>query len=164
MGGQLVNWNIITPADAKVHTDAVAQALTAGTDPPPAAQPTADDYMSKLLKYVPPQIVGAYLLVQGALISVTAAGGDGRWRALMILLVAGALFTYVFTGQVLHVVRRRQRAVTTVAYLVWAFALGGVFATYGWWSPGWGTVALVTFGLLVQLVAIPPLPDGAQLS
>jgi len=159
-----VNWNIITPADAKAHTEAVAQAITAGTDPPPAAQPTADDYMAKLLKYVPPQIVGAYLVVQGALISVTTDGSDGRWRALGILLIVGALFTYAFTGQVLHVVRQRQRVVTTVAYVVWAFALGGVFATYSWWSPGWGTVALVAFGLLVQLVAVPPLPDGSKLS
>ena len=153
-----MNWNVITPADAAVHKAAVAQAVTQGSDPSPTAQPTADDYMSKLLKYVPPQIVGTYLLVDGILRSLTTDGSRGRQLALGILLAVGAVFAFAYSARVLGVARQSQRLVTTLAFFVWVFALGGLFATFGWWKPGWGTIALVAFAFFVQFIKLSPLP------
>jgi hypothetical protein len=151
-----MNWNVITPADVAAHRDAVAQAVSQRTSPPPAAPASADDYMTKLLKYVPPQIVGAYLLVQGILIALTTDGTSGRQFALGTLLIVGAVSTFAYSARVLGVARQSQRLVSTLAFFVWVFALGGLFATFGWWKPGWGTIALVAFAFFVQFIRLSP--------
>jgi len=37
---------------------------------------------------------------------------------------------------------------SALAFSVWVFALGGFWSRFSWWAAGWGTVALVGFGLI----------------
>ena len=162
-----MNWNVITQSDAQRINDAagiVAQAAPEPNATPPASGPpsTSDDYMAKLLKYVPPQIVGAYLFIEGVLkAAVGTSNRDGLRLALGILFIVGGLATVAFVARVLNVVRWKQRLVTLLAYAVWVFALGGIFGTFSWWQAAWGSLALAAFAILVVIIKMPPLPEQA---
>lgn len=97
-------------------------------------------------------------MVQGILLSSSQLVGRSLTIGLFSLLVGGLLGTWYFAKEVLNVRIRRQLGVNAFAYLVWVLSLGGWFARFGWWEPGWGVVAATVFGLLVLILKIPPLP------
>jgi hypothetical protein len=124
-------------------------------------RPTPDDYFTRLLKYVPVEIIGGYLIIAGVLESAYPSWGDARRVWLGALLVAGAVGSFFYAQRVNHVRRYTQLAMTSVAFTIWVFASGGVFAGAGWWHPWMGTIAVVVFGLLVRIVGLGPLPPAA---
>jgi len=148
-----VNRNIITPEDvARVGLERADATVPPGT-------PTVDDYWTRLLKYVPVEMIGSYLAIAGVLTTAYKEGTTGRQVSLAVLTVAGLIATWFFAQRVLGVVRTLQLAMTVAAFLVWVFATGGVFATWGWWSPGFGTIAVVAFAVAVRIVKVPALPE-----
>jgi branched-subunit amino acid transport protein len=149
-----LNRNIITVADVP---DTVRSG-TAGVAPSSAS--TVDDYFSRLLKYVPLEIIGAYLAVQGLIRTAYAGRASLHWW-LLALLVAGVIASWFFAASVIHIVRRQQLAMTSLSFAVWAFATGGWFATNGWYSAWMSTAAVVVFGVLVRILRLPPLPPDA---
>ena len=120
---------------------------------------TADDYLSRLVKYVPIEIIGAYILVSGIL-ETAYPTGVSRAVALGILLAVSSVATYAYSRRVLRIVRGRQVAVSVLAFVVWVFATGGVFSYWSWYAPWMGTVAMIGFGVSVKIVNVPPLDDG----
>lgn len=141
-----MNRNIITSADVRT-----GPLETIG------GQPTVDDYWARLVKYLPVEMIGAYLAVVGVLSSVL--DGAALRLALGSALVAGAVAVWWFAANVLRVTRRQQRVVSTVAFVLWVFATGGVFGTFGWWAPWMGSVAVVVFGVVVRIIQIGPPPE-----
>mgnify|MGYP005842852785 CR=1 FL=1 len=117
----------------------------------------ADSYFDRLAKYVPVEIIGAYLLIEGLVKELTEGAAEG-W-ALLVLLLLGLAATWLFAQRVLHVVRTTQRVMSVLAFAVWVFATGGWFATLSFWAPGWGTVAVIAFGVAVRIVQLEPLPQ-----
>jgi hypothetical protein len=122
----------------------------------------ADSYMDRLMKYVPIELMSAYVVVQGLLQSAYKNELRARAIALAILLVAGLVTTWFFSARVLKVRRTEQLSMTVLAFAVWVFAIGGWFSTTGWWQAWMGTVAVVAFGVLVRIIDLPPLPENAQ--
>lgn len=153
-----VERNIITRAD--VLTGALADSATRGEGgaTPVGAQRTADDYWAKLAKYVPVEIISAYLLIDG-LIRSSTLGDTARWWLLLGVLLAGIVGTWFFARRVLGVVRPSQTSMSCVGFVVWALAMGGWFALQPWYGPWMGTGAVIVFGVLVQIVKVPPLPN-----
>lgn len=146
-----MNRNIIVEADIpEIYLE------SASDDP---NRPSPDDYFTRLLKYIPVEIISAYLIIAGVLESAYS-GGAARKVSLGVLLGAGALGSFFYARQVIHVLRLTQLIMTSLAFAVWVFAIGGVFSTLGWWHPWMGTIAVVVFGVLVRIVGLGPLPAG----
>ena len=122
----------------------------------------ADTYGDRLMKYVPVELISAYLVVQGLLQSAYKNDARARALALAILLAAGLVATWFFSARVLQVRRKGQLSMTVLAFAVWVFAIGGWFSTTGWWQAWMGTIAVIAFGVLVRIVDLPPLPENAQ--
>jgi uncharacterized membrane protein len=120
---------------------------------------TADDYLSRLVKYVPIEIIGAYILVSGILETAYPLGFR-RAVALGALLAVSSIATYAYSRRVLKIVRHQQIAVSVLALFVWVFATGGVFSYWSWYVPWMGTVAIIGFGVSVKIVNVPPLDEG----
>lgn len=144
-----------TPAGAAGAPPATGAAATTGAGT--VATPTADDYLTRLLKYVPMEVVGAYLLIAG-LISSNVEDGDDLRAWLLGLLLATLVLTALYVVRVLGVVRLGQAAMSVVGITTYAFAMGGWFGTLDWYEPWHGTVALVVFGVLVRVIRLAPLP------
>jgi hypothetical protein len=116
-----------------------------------------DDFSARLLKYVPLEIVGAYLALQGLISTAYAHRPSLHWW-LLALLIIGVVGSWFFAGRVMGVIRVGQLTMTCLAFAVWVLATGGWFATNGWYSAWMGTAAVVIFGVLVRVVRLPPLP------
>lgn len=151
--------NIITVQDvmARRRPAPGAAGSTADEAVAPALATQADSYFDRLAKYVPVEIIGAYLLIEG-LVKELTEGAAERW-ALLVLFLCGLAATWLFAWRVLHVARTAQLVMSVLAFAVWVFATGGWFATLRFWAPGWGTVAVIAFGVAVRIVQLGPLPQ-----
>ncbi|MCE3555569.1 hypothetical protein LWC33_29510 [Pseudonocardia sp. RS11V-5] len=152
--------NIITPADVRRARPGVTRG-TGPVAPPPVAPPAADDYWSKFIKYVPVEMVSAYLILQGLVQSAYPAGSTARSWGLGLLLVLGTVASYFFSRRVLAVQRAQQAGMSALAFVIWCFAIGGWFATTNWYAGWMGTAAVVVFAVLVQILRLDPLPNPA---
>jgi branched-subunit amino acid transport protein len=153
-----VDRNIITRTD--LLSGALADSATRGDGQavPGGAQRSADDYWAKLAKYVPIEIISAYLLIDGLIRSGTSSN-SARWWLLLGFLVAGVVATWFFARRVLGVVRSSQTSMSCIGFVVWVLATGGWFALQPWYGPWIGTGAVIVFGVLAQIVNVPPLPS-----
>jgi hypothetical protein len=168
----VLNRNIITAADV-----AAARAgnppRTLAANPPAGIVPGAqaavavgpggvpisseDDYLTKVLKYLPLEVVGAYLFIAGVVDSnVTIRRDHAYW--LGGLLIGFGIITALYDWRVLKIVRITQMVMSVVALVVYVFAVGGWFATTSWYHPWYAAIALPIFALLVAIVPVPPLP------
>ncbi len=103
----------------------VARPRTAG------ARAAADDYLGRLVKYVPAETVGAY-------VAAAASVPPGRTTALWIVFGASWILTPLYlwfaTSRNAQRPLRSQIALATIAFPVWVFAIGGPFAELPWYA------------------------------
>lgn len=170
----VMNRNIITKDDI-AHMSVAATAgdipKTLDTKPPAAsapqdaaapggvAVPTEDDYITKLLKYIPIEILGAYLFMQTVVNSnVTTSHAHAVW--LLCLLIGAGILTFAYDRWVLSIVRLTQLLMSVLAFAVYVFAMGGWFATTGWYHQWYASIAVPTFVVLVGIIPVKPLPTS----
>jgi hypothetical protein len=132
-------------------------AQAAQGNPGGVATPSGDDYMTKLLKYVPVEVLGFYLLLAGVIDSnVTKPHDHAIW--LLCLLIGTLVLTALYDYRVLNVVRMKQIAVSVLGLAVYVFAAGGWFATTTWYQQWYASIAVPVFALLVGIIKLKPLP------
>jgi hypothetical protein len=144
------NRNIIVQADAAAIADA-------GPAPGGVAVPSEDDYLTKVVKYVPVEILAAYLFMAGVIDSnVTGNRDHAIW--LGGLLIGTVVLTIPYDLRILNIVRWQQVAVSVVGIAVYVFAQGGWFATTTWYHQWYASIVVPVFGLLMAVLKLPPLP------
>jgi hypothetical protein len=113
--------------------------------------------MGLLIKYVPVEVLAAYLLMAGVIDSnVTGKRDLSIW--LGGLLVGVLLLSVPYVRQVLKVVRWSQIGMSLVGLTVYIFALGGWFATTTWYHQWYASIVVPVFALLIAILKLPPLP------
>jgi hypothetical protein len=113
-----------------------------------------DDYASRLLKYIPTETVAAYLALSGVVVS---AAGQNRAAMLWAVFVFGLLLTPLYLRRVGNVRSWLQLGISTAAFAVWVFALGGPWSLLSWYEPYQGTLLLIAFTTSAPLVIpVPP--------
>jgi hypothetical protein len=117
---------------------------------------TSDDYLSRVLKHIPTEIVMAYVSIEGALRTTYNPNAAHEREMLLKLLwiVAAALtvITPLWLWRVMRVKRFEQLFISTLSFPVWLFALGGPFAFQSWYKPALGAVVLPLYTLIVPIV------------
>ena len=114
-----------------------------------------DTYFDKLIKYIPADIVAAWTAVTGLIASAT--GDEPQDTLLWIAFVFGLVLTAAWTFRQTSVPDKppavTQIVISTIAFGVWVFALGGPFTFTGWYSPLYGSLLLIGYTLAVPLVS-----------
>jgi hypothetical protein len=122
-----------------------------------AGGPPPDNYAARIVKYVPADIVAAWL----ALVALLSPGGTAHrgllWALFAVLLLLTPIWTVRVTRQEGRSPARIQAAVTTAAFVVWVFATGAPFAWLDFYDPAYGGAAIVVFTLGTGLIT--PTPD-----
>jgi hypothetical protein len=114
---------------------------------------TVDTYTDKLIKYIPADIVAGWTAVNGMI-----AGRDADQQAtlLWIVFIFGLVITPLWiarvTGRSGMKPARTQIVISTIAFVVWVFALGGPFAGLSWYDPIYGSLLLVGFTFVVPII------------
>lgn len=125
-----------------------------GPPPPPAGTPKADDFWNRLMKGIPLPVIGGYLATADILNSVTDDESQGaREIVFWLVYLFFGVITPLFARRVLGVIRRRQLVLSTVAFLLWGFALGGPFdISFAWWAPWIGGIAVICSAVLLMVI------------
>lgn len=117
-----------------------------------------DTYFEKLLKYVPGDIVAAFVAIDGLLRDQSLANPVWLdWTVFGVLLVLAPLYAVYRPSSPpppnLQAKRTFHAVAAVVAFTVWVFALGGPFATT-WpelYRPMYGTILLIFTTLIIPL-------------
>lgn len=110
-----------------------------------------DDYKERVLKYIPAEVVALYLFLLG---SVNGGGIPPETKPLILWIIVGVgtVGTWLYLMRVQNVHKKVQLAITTGAFLVWAFALGGPFVYLTWYVPAYGQLLLGGYTFFVGLI------------
>lgn len=118
-----------------------------------AGGPAADTYFDKVVKYIPADIVGAWIAVTGLIVGAAGVpGGALLWIAFAVAIILTAAWTWKQTTVPDQPPAVTQVVISTIAFIVWVFALGGPFATLGFYRPLYGSLLLILYTLLVALI------------
>jgi hypothetical protein len=111
-----------------------------------------DNYVARVVKYVPGEIIAAWLGVS-ALLAGKSTGKIG-----LLWIVFGVLFlvTPISVLRTTRVASLRpawtQAALSMVAFAVWAFAIGQPFSHYSFYDLAYGGVAIILFTVISGLI------------
>lgn len=131
--------------------------------PNPGADPVIpverdDTYFEKLLKYVPGDIVAAFVAIDGLLRDqVTRNDIWLDWSIFFGLLILAPLYAVYRPSspppRSLQAKRSFHAVAAVVAFTVWVFALGGPFAATWpeFYRPMYGTILLIFTTLIIPL-------------
>lgn len=124
-------------------------------DVPPAPQNTStgipsqpDDYVSRLLKYIPTEVIVLYLTLSSLLRSVEQSSVAWGW----LIFFFGLAATPLYLWRLQHVRKALQLIISTIAFAVWVFAMGGPFANLAWYAPFYGGVLLCVYTFLIPII------------
>ncbi|SRR6266404_7579909 len=114
----------------------------------PAVSP--DAYLNRLVKYIPSEVIATYLSLD--LICRSATEMWPGW----LVLGFGCLATPLYLWKISEVRKPVQLLVSTLAFCVWAFALGGPFLRLSWYKPLFGALLLPMFTFGAALIGPGP--------
>ena len=121
----------------------------------PAPAHPEDKYQDRLLKYIPGEVITLYVTLTG--LEANATGLPG-WLGWAIFLV-GVVGTWFYLHVALGVTDRRQLFISSLSFIVWAFALGGPFKELAWYKEIYGQLLLPVFTFFIA--GIPTVPQKA---
>ncbi len=116
---------------------------------PPAVE--ADAYVDRLLKYIPAEIVAVFILVKGLILKLqtTSESFEPIYWGVFLLFV---ILTPLYLWRLQKVSKATQLIISSIAFVVWVFALGGPFTTLGWYNPLYGEILLPIFTIIIAIV------------
>ena len=119
-----------------------------------------EDYLERIVKYVPVEIIAAYMAIRGFLPAHGTDGAIPAWAEIAIyvaLIGLTPLYLLKVAGDAPD--KGRQLGIATVSFVVWSYAIGGPF----FWkavSSLAGDAEIVHKGLAGALVVIWSLAAG----
>jgi hypothetical protein len=138
----------------------MSRRIDTGAAPGAAATVTVgvEDYLGRLLKYIPAEIVGFYLVAAG-LISPKpdTPNVTGLWVVFALGFVLCVLYFWIATsrdegkGPLWS-----QIVLTTIAYPTWVFAIGGPFVSFTWYRGSVASVVLIFVAIVFGMYRPQP--------
>lgn len=112
-----------------------------------------DGYFDKLIKYIPTEIVGAWIAITGLI------KGSSNIPTNTILWILFIIFTALTSVSILKQTfdpkkppAIKQIILSTIAFIVWVFALGEPFNTLSFYNPVYGSISLILYNLIIPLI------------
>jgi len=123
---------------------------------------TTQPYYDKLVKLIPSEIIGAYLVLSNILgyaggniqaKALAASGTEAEMRPVLIQVVFFILLalTPLYLRKISRVKNVTQLVVTTFSFIIWVYTLGGPFSVWGIYYSLIGSVVLVLWSLIIPL-------------
>jgi len=114
-----------------------------------------DNYFDRIIKYIPADVIGAWIATVG-IVSSFAASDTPKDMILWVAFIIGIIFTAIWTWKQTTVpgkaVAKTQIIISIGAFIVLVFALGEPFTGLSWYDPGYGSLSLIFYALLVGMI------------
>jgi hypothetical protein len=112
-----------------------------------------DDFIQKVVRYIPGEIVGAYTTASGLVLG--ASGTIPKVTVLWIVIVVLGVLTPLWLKYATDIPGKSaatfQIVAGTVAYLVWVFAMSGGTLFPTWYDALYGSLLLLFFTLATPI-------------
>jgi len=144
-----MDWTVYSSHDARTLRTPLGE--SGASDQGASDMRAPDNYVDRLVKYIPPDVIGAYAALHG-FISSPQVGGDPNvsWGIFGIMLFATPLYLL----RVRKVRKPAQLLISTLAFAVWAFAYPGVPFSTLHTNPIWAPIALTLFTFLIPILEV----------
>ncbi len=108
-----------------------------------------DNYVDRLFKYIPAELVAGYIFVLGIVKRLTDTGEVRviHWLLFFIFCVLTPLYLW----RIQKVLKLQQHIISFLSFVVWVFALGGPFALFSWYNPLYGEILLPVFTIVIAI-------------
>lgn len=113
-----------------------------------------EDYAGRLIKYIPSEVIGAYIALAALVPATYVNRQDALWLIFGACAIAVPIYLVPMTWKLGKGPLIIQVILGTLAFPVWVFAIGGPFAKLAWYE-GWIASAVLIFVTLI-FGAIPP--------
>lgn len=123
----------------------VVDELRPGAQDAPRQQEPFDTYRDRLFKYIPAEVVTLYL----GLMAILGAAKEPPYFLPWVAFLVGLVGTPFYLRSYQKVMAPTQLIVSTAAFAVWVFALGGPFTALPWYKQVYGAVLLPIFTFFV---------------
>lgn len=125
---------IITKKDIETRTTAKKMKVrlydAGGAPPGSEIPPAADGYADKLVKYIPAEIIAAFIAVNSIMHSVATPSASVYWAMFLFLTILTPVYLWRFQ----RVRKRTQLLLSSVAFVIWVFGIGGPFSYLSWYG------------------------------
>lgn len=111
-----------------------------------------DNFFDKVVKLIPGDVVAAWITITGLIAGATISPAF-YWILLVVFIALTAGWTYRQTNAAGMPPATKQIIISSVAFVVWVFALGGPFASFSWYTPTYGSIILIIFTLAAPLLS-----------
>lgn len=113
-----------------------------------------DKYFDRVVKYIPGDVVAGWVAADGVIKGSARKPSPAiLWTVFGFGLCFCAAWTYKQVAKTNKSVAPLQALVSTLAFVVWVYALGGPFPDWlGWYNPMIGSLVLIGFSLGVGLI------------
>ncbi len=115
-----------------------------------------DNSVDRIIKYIPSEIVAAWMTITGLLQNDSGTQVEGLWILFIVFILATAAWIYFLTSEKNQPPAIQQTWISTGAFIVWVFALGEPFASSfpNFYRPQYGSIGLILYTLLITFVEI----------
>ncbi len=114
------------------------------------ATTNVDTYFDKLIKYIPADVVGAWIAAKGMIISASDVPKEKIfWIAFGFGVIITIIWTIRQTNVKGHVIAITQTTISTIAFVIWVIALGGPPFNM---NPLYGSLLLILYTLIIAMV------------
>ncbi len=148
-----VNRSAFGPAmEMDVHREALdpSMAPAASTAHQPAVE--IDDFTTKLIKYIPSEIVAAYITMNGMVEGNPSLPEMISWLIFIALFIITPLYIWRVTTAPGESVPYKQILISTIAFFIWVFAIGGPFEQLDWYNAVYGALLLPIYTLMMPIL------------
>lgn len=110
-----------------------------------------DDYITKLLKYIPSEVIVLYLTLD-PLVRPAKSTFQNEYAAIhWIIFICGIILTPIYLSRIQKVKKKTQLLISSLAFIVWVFAIGGPFVYLDWYKPLYGGILLPIYTATISL-------------
>ncbi|ODH01470.1 hypothetical protein A4S05_28865 [Nostoc sp. KVJ20] len=120
-----------------------------------------DSYFDKLIKYIPSEIIGAWIAIKGLIKSASGVPvNNSLWIIFFILigLTSVYIFKQISVSEQISSKEEKlsittQIIISTLAFIVWTFAIGEEpFSSLPLYKPVYSSIILILFNLIIPLI------------
>ncbi len=117
-----------------------------------ASRQKPDDYQTRIVKYIPAEILAAFIAIESVINSTAQLTAVIHWVIFFALFALTPLYMWRVTSEKNKPPAKTQILVSTLSFFIWAFALGGPFLSLNWYQPVYGAVLLPIFTLVIPII------------
>lgn len=143
------NLVIVAPNTTKPTSDYRTFDRTKLDPTQPGQKPELAGVSDKLMRYIPAEALALYTMLDPAVRSIEA--GTGLKIGLWIALGVSVIFCWLYLMRISRVALQ-HRVISTVALIAYISSVGGPFAEYSAWKPGFGLIAAVVVSAFLVFV------------